>query len=399
MHLVLFTHPAFLGSQSHQHFARMLVRAYQRKGHTVELRQPEAVLRRHIRGRAAKWAGYVDQYVVFPWRMRQQISGDPPDTLYVFCDQALGPWIPRVAHRPHIVHCHDLLALRSALGLVPENPTSWSGRVYQRYIRSGFRAARHFISVSQKSRSDLHEFGRVRPVTSEVVYNGLNHPYKRQSVDVALAALQRAGLPQPAGFLLHIGGGQWYKNTAGVLSLYARYVARRSAEGRPVLPLWMVSPAPNAQLQALIDEIPAPGAVRFFQRLETDSIEAMYSLAAALLFPSIAEGFGWPIAEGLACGCPVITTGAPPMSEVGGPHATYLPLLQLGESMSDWAKRGADTLCTLLDRPFAEGEAAALAGMAWARRFEAHRAIEAYLKIYESVLSPEQSIIRDPAAR
>ena len=192
MHLVLFTHPAFLGSQSHQHFARMLVRAYQRKGHTVELRQPEAVLRRHIRGRAAKWAGYVDQYIVFPWRMRQQISGDPPDTLYVFCDQALGPWIPRVAHRPHIVHCHDLLALRSALGLVPQNPTSWSGRLYQRYIRSGFRTARHFISVSEKSRSDLHEHGGVRPLISEVVYNGLNHPYKPQSASSARAVLMRA---------------------------------------------------------------------------------------------------------------------------------------------------------------------------------------------------------------
>ena len=39
--------------------------------------------------------------------------------------------------------------------------TSFSGRIYQRYIRRGFREARHFISVSKKTRDDLHEFGEV----------------------------------------------------------------------------------------------------------------------------------------------------------------------------------------------------------------------------------------------
>ncbi|MDL2336853.1 MAG: glycosyltransferase [Pseudomonadota bacterium] len=387
MNLVLFTHPNFLGSQSHQHFARMLVRAYQRQGHTVELRQPEAVLRQHIHGRAAKWAGYVDQYIVFPWRMRRRIAADPAHTLYVFCDQALGPWMPLVARRPHVVHCHDLLALRSALGDVPENPTSWTGRIYQRYIRAGFRHARHFISVSQKSRADLQLFGGVQPLTSEVVYNGLNHPYRRQSTDVARANLQRTGLPAPAGFLLHIGGGQWYKNPTGVLHLYAHYVARRVAAGQPVLPLWMVSPSPSASLQAVIDDLPQQGTVRFFQKLDTDAIEALYSLAAALIFPSLAEGFGWPIAEGLACGCPVITTGEAPMNEVGGPHAHYLPLLLAGEGISAWADHGVDVLCGVLDRPAAERDAAARAGVEWARQFDPQRAIESYLTIYQSVLS------------
>ena len=387
MNLVLYTHPAFLNSQSHQHFARMLVRAYLRRGHAVELRQPTAVVRQYFGGRWAKWAGYVDQYLVFPLRMRRQVADDPEQTLYVFCDQALGPWIPRVAHRPHVVHCHDLLALRSALGQVPENPTSWTGQIYQRYIRSGFQRAHHFISVSAKSREDLHVFGEVRPVTSEVVYNGLNHPYRRQPADKAQAILRRAGLPPPSGFLLHIGGGQWYKNSVGVLHLYAQYVAMRLAAGRPVCPLWMVSPAPSAQLQVLVDRLPAEGQVRFLHPLDTDSIEALYSLASALIFPSLAEGFGWPIAESLACGCPVVTTGEAPMNEVGGPHAHYLPRLPGAEGIPAWAKHGAELLCKILDRPEEAREAAALAGIEWTQRFDSERAIESYLKIYASVLS------------
>jgi hypothetical protein len=146
-------------------------------------------------GRLAKWAGYVDQYLLFPLRMRAEMAGDPAETLYVFCDQALGPWVPVAAHRAHVIHCHDLLALRSALGDVPENPTSWSGRAYQRYIRRGFSRGRHFISISQKTRADLHRFGGVTPLTSEVVYNGMNHPYQRLLPEQADAMLREAGMP------------------------------------------------------------------------------------------------------------------------------------------------------------------------------------------------------------
>ena len=386
MNLVFFTHPEFLGLQSQRHFARMLVDACRERGHTVELRQPAAVVRRWVPGRAAKWAGYVDQYLVFPRQARAAMRRDPPATLYVFCDQALGPWVPLAADRPHVVHCHDLLALRSALGLIAENPTKWTGRVYQRYIRAGFRHARHFISVSAKSRADLHEFGGITPDTSEVVYNGLNYPYRRQSSEERFATLSRAGLDADRGFLLHVGGGQWYKNTPGVIQLYARYVARRVAANLPVLALWMVSPAPSPSAQALINDLPTDGQVRFLQRLGHETLEALYSHASAFLFPSLAEGFGWPIAEALACGCPVITTGEAPMNEVGGPHAFYLPRYPGPSGAGDWAEEGARVLCSVLDRSSTERDAAAQAGTAWVRRFDPDAAIASYLTIYGRVL-------------
>jgi glycosyltransferase involved in cell wall biosynthesis len=388
MNLVLLTHPAFLGSQSQPHFARMLVSAYRRRGHTVSLRQPQPWARNLVTGRAAKWAGYVDQYLVFPRELRRQMAHDPADTLYVFCDQALGPWVPLAVARPHVVHCHDLLALRSALGLVPENPTSATGRIYQRYIRAGFSRARHFISVSEKSRAELHAFGGARPTTSEVVHNGLNHPYRRQAPQAARRTLQAAGLQlPPRGVLLHVGGGQWYKNTAGVVQIYARYAARRAQAGQPVQALWMVSPAPDRALQAQLDAMPPQAEVRFLQRLDADALEALYSLADALLFPSLDEGFGWPIAEGLACGCPVLTTGAAPMNEVGGAHAFYLARLAGAEAMAPWAEQGAKLLIELLDRPPAARDAAAQAGIEWSRRFDAERVVDAYLRIYEGVLA------------
>ena len=50
----------------------------------------------------------------------------------------------------------------------------------------------------------------------------------------------------------------------------------------------------------------------------SELLEALYNCATALLFPSTFEGFGWPIAEAHACGCPVICTDREPMTEVAG---------------------------------------------------------------------------------
>lgn len=387
MNLVLFTHPDFIGSQSMPRFAASLAAAFAARGHRVEVRTPVARTRSIVTaGTLAKWAGYFDEFVLFPWEIRTALRRDPADTLYVLCDQALGPWVPYIAHRPHVVHCHDLLALRSALGEFPENPTAFTGRVYQRYIRRGFRRARHFISVSGRSRDDLHEFGGVRPVTSEVVLNGLNFPYRPVAADEAGAVLARAGLPPtPRGMLLHVSGAQWYKNVAGVLRLYAEY-CRHEAEP---LPLWLVGVRLTQECQELVRRLPDPAKVHLLHGLDNPTLQAAYSAARALLFPSIAEGFGWPIVEAQACGCPVVTTDAAPMNEIGGPHSCYLPRLRMGDDAAAWAVRGARALRDLLDLPEAERAALSATGLAWASQFDMDRTTDRYLQIYRQVLDWE----------
>ncbi len=369
-----------MNSQSMPRFARMLQSAYEARGHAVTVWSPDDWFHRRFNGtRFAKWAGYLDQYWLFPRSVRRRLVSTPDDTLFVFCDQALGPWVPLVSHRPHVVHAHDLLALRSALGDLPENPTRFTGRVYQRYIRRGFKHARHFISVSMKTREDLHRFGEIEAVTSEVVYNGLNFPYEPLARNTAIERLRAAGLPDsPEGFLLHVGGNQWYKNQRGVIALYRHYVVQ---ESNP-LPLWCVSPEPDAAIAAAVARIPAVGHVRFLQGVDNPTLQAAYSQARAFLFPSLAEGFGWPLIEAQACGCPVITTDEAPMNEVAGKAALYLPRLRMSDSIENWASAGAQILVGLLAESTADRDYRTTEGRAWAQRFDANRAIEAYLGLY-----------------
>ena len=385
MHIVLFSHPSFMNSQSMPRYARMLEEAYLKRGHQVKIWSPQAkVYAVFPKGRLSKWAGYIDQYILFPMWVRKQLKKQVADTLYVFCDQALGPWVPLVKNMQHVVHVHDLLALRSALGDIPENPTQWSGRVYQRYIRHGFQQAKHFISISNKTKTDLHQFGQVSPVTSDVVYNGLNYPYSPMLQSEAILVLKQAGMPlQAEGMLLHLGGSQWYKNLAGVIMLYIEYA---KSEVNP-LPLWCISPSPNEKVQALIKEVPVKGKVLFFHGIDNKVLHAAYSTASAFIFPSLAEGFGWPIIEAQACGCLVLTTDASPMNEIGGPAATYIPLLKLSDDMQSWSVEGAKALNSILKLSEVQRTALSEMGIAHAAQFKAESAIEGYLKTYQKVLS------------
>ena len=384
MNLVLFCHPSFMASQSMPRFAQVLKASFETRGHAVTTWSPTARCHRLFkRTGLAKWAGYVDQYVLFPLHVRRKLRDMSADTLFVFCDQALGPWVPLVKSRPHVVHAHDLLALRSALGDVKENRTSFTGRLYQRYIRRGFRQALHFISVSNKTRHDLQKFGRVSPLTSVVVYNGMNFPYRPLKRSDAAAVLEAAGFPPaPRGALLHVGGGQWYKNTVGLILIYAQYVAKE----RNPLPLWCVSPQPSAEVSRAVSMVASHGRVYFFQDVSNNTLQAAYSYASAFLFPSLAEGFGWPLLEAQACGCPVITTQEPPMTEVAGDAALYIPRLHAGQDIDAWAEHGAATLMKLLSETGEAREHRTARGISWANRFDAERATDAYLAIYQQVL-------------
>jgi len=384
MKLVLVCHPTFSPSKSMPRFAGMLKAEYESRGHSVEVWSATPRVHGWVpSGGLSKWAGYVDQYLLFPMTMRRAMARTSKDTLFVFCDQALGPLMPVVRDRPHVVHVHDLLALRSALGEVPENPTAITGRIYQRYIRRGFQKARHFISISRRTQADLHRLGGVSAVTSEVVYNGLNFPFSPLPHSECGKILSDAGLPVPAsGMLLHVGGGQWYKNLTGVIHLYAHYAAAVEAP----LPLWCVSPKPNAAVRRALLAVPAAGKVLFFNGLESRVLHAAYSMAAALLFPSLAEGFGWPLIEAQACGCPVLTTDDSPMNEVGGDAAEYLPRLKAGGDIGTWASNGARQLIKMLSRTPEEKRQVAERGIAWSARFSVEAAISSYLAIYERVL-------------
>lgn len=381
MHLVFLEHPDWLGSYSMPRFAAMLREGMQARGHSVASLTATSRVHRLTKGAPGgvrKWAGYVDQFVVFPRELKRFARDQPKDTLYVLTDHALGMWAPVVSELPHVVHCHDFLAINSARGRYPENPTGFTGRCYQSLISRGVGKANAFISISEKTRSDLHEALGRQPRLSMVVYNALREGYTHLPEPDARGRL--AGVLSPAdqrGFFIHVGGNQWYKNRPGVVRLYAQWL--RNAEQR--LPLWMVGQEPTAELQALADGVAPAGAVRFLPGLDDGQVRAAYSLATMLLYPSLEEGFGWPIAEAMACGAPVLTTDAAPMTEVAGDAAILHRRMRRGEEDA-WARDGAGLIHDYLARSIEEKVAIRERGLQRASRFALTATLANYERCY-----------------
>jgi glycosyltransferase involved in cell wall biosynthesis len=249
----------------------------------------------------------------------------PTDSLCVFSDQALGPWIPLFKSRPHIVHCHDLLALEAAMHQQSFHQLGRTGQLFQGWIRHGFRQARCFLSVSQATCAALERQLQRQPLMSAVLYNPLpSHfsPMPQSEVEVAMARdLPALGRQL---FLLHIGRA-WYKNRLGLLAVWEQLQILQS----PV-DLVLVGAADPAMREWISQRPELECRIHILDRACDSLLVVLYNQAAALLFPSHAEGFGWPILEALACGCPVVTTDAAPMTEVGGQAASYIPLCPPG---------------------------------------------------------------------
>ncbi len=379
MKIVFFTHPPFLPSQSMPRFAEMLIKGMLARGHEVqEWTAQRCFFALPVPHGWKKWLAYIDQFLIFPLIVKSRLLSQPKDTLYVFADQALGPWVPLVAKRLHVIHCHDFLAQRSARGEYPENPTSRSGKIYQSFIRWGYSKGRNFISVSEKTRRDLHEFlGRV-PAFSEVVYNGLNQSFvpTTDRVGARNSLGEKLGITLSQGFLLHVGGNLWYKNRLGVLHFYHAW--RKLPPVLP-LPLLMVGEAPSPEMLSLKECSDFTADIHFIQTADDATLRLAYQAASTFLFPSIEEGFGWPVAEAMASGCPVVTTDRPPMTEVAGNAAT---LISVSGSADSWTLAAALALEQSLTLSPQDQKERITNGISNAQRFDAGNCLNEIERLY-----------------
>jgi glycosyltransferase involved in cell wall biosynthesis len=154
-----------------------------------------------------------------------------------------------------------------------------------------------------------------------VIPNALHWPYKPVSAETCLPWLSSFGLRPGEPYFLHIGGNHWYKNRGGAIEIFAelrklpRYAGAR---------LVMAGGPMNSALQTIAQRHRMGDALLEAVGLSNEQLEALYSCALALLFPSLEEGFGWPILEAQACGCPVVTTDRAPMNDVAGGAAILI---------------------------------------------------------------------------
>ncbi|MFZ4666936.1 MAG: glycosyltransferase family 4 protein [Prochlorotrichaceae cyanobacterium] len=330
--------------ESMQRVAQLLESELKLAGHEVRVIRPEPWVGRIKPGATGlgKWLGYIDKFLIFPRPLRQAIVW--ADVVHI-CDHSNAFYTRYLQAIPHVVTCHDLLGIRSALGEIPQNPTRWSGKKLQEIILAGLNQAQRVVCVSQKTRQDLLRLSRLSPEAVCCVYSGLNFAYEPMERSTARKRLAALGIPPEADYLLHVGGEHWYKNREGVVKIFhalRSHLTQRShwdnhrdlylvMAGAPLpqeIREWIQKQDQNQDQdqEGSANPLSPPLTSRVIEasNVSNEDLQALYSVATALLFPSLQEGYGWPILEAHACGCPVFTTNAPPMTEVGGSAAFYI---------------------------------------------------------------------------
>jgi glycosyltransferase involved in cell wall biosynthesis len=301
--------------QSMQRFNAMMLHGLTAAGIPAELIRPEPVLGKikWLGKFAAKWLAYIDKYIFFPGKLRRKLSMQ--GALVHICDHSNAVYAKTCKAHKILVTCHDLLAVRGALGEQTDCPASFTGRILQRWILNGLRKADAIACASRATADDAERLvarGNNLPHIS-VVPMGLNYRYRRLPPEISLARLAKinkvnADLP----FALHVGSNLRRKNREGVLRIFAR--CKHKWNGRLVFAGDLL----EAQLMSLARELDVTERTTQLENPESETLEALYNCATALMYPSRFEGFGWPIIEAQACGCPVICANSGPLPETAG---------------------------------------------------------------------------------
>jgi glycosyltransferase involved in cell wall biosynthesis len=313
----------------------------------------------------SKWLGYVDKYVIFPVFLRA--AARRADIVHI-CDHANATYVSWLGSTPCLVTCHDLLAVRGALGEQTDCTASWTGHYLQQWIVRGLRRASVVVSVSTATALDVEHIVGGTAHTRKIVLNALNYPYRRISREQSLARLSRIAQVEPTKpFVLHVGQNHARKNRAGVIRAFAR--ASREIDCRLVL----AGQALNPELLELIRAEGISDRVTVVIRPSNEALEALYNRALALFFPSRYEGFGWPLIEAQACGCPVICSRCAPFAEVVG--ATGIT-----RDVDDESGFAADIVH--LARDAAEREGWVGKSLQNAERFNPEQMISRYVDVY-----------------
>jgi glycosyltransferase involved in cell wall biosynthesis len=194
---------------------------------------------------------------------------------------------PFRASTPLVVTVHDLAVLRH-----PEWFNRWT-RTYSSFAvpRVG-RTARRLIAVSEFTKRELNELLGVHEGAIAVVPNAVEDVFTPDGPKADGDYVLAVGTLEPRKNLMRI---------ARAVDGELRVVGARGWGG-----------------------VEAPANVTWLPEATDEELAALYRGARCLVYASLYEGFGIPVAEALACGCPVVTSAGSPMAELAGGDAALV---------------------------------------------------------------------------
>jgi glycosyltransferase involved in cell wall biosynthesis len=172
----------------------------------------------------------------------------------------------------------------------------------------GIRNADGIICISENTKKDLVQyFPQIPSHKIRVIYHGVNESFSQISRRPGVKFRDSLNLNTP--FVLFIGKRDGYKKFD---------IAAEAIKKDKSLTLVIVGGGPLTKAELDYLDLNLQNRFIKFEGLSNAELNILYNYAFALIYPSIYEGFGFPVVEAMRAGCPVIATGLSSIPEVGG---------------------------------------------------------------------------------
>lgn len=171
-------------------------------------------------------------------------------------------------------------------------------------------------------------------------------------------------------FLLYVGTRNHYKNFESLITAYANWRSRQDVD------LVVVSDVPwTTEENRRLLELNIEARVQLLHNISDEDLRHLYNEALMFVYPSLYEGFGIPLLEAMACGCPVVASRIPSTVEVAGDCPVYFD------------PRSTTDLVAALDVAMAEGRVSkrTAAGIEWAKKYSWNNTARGIINVYRSL--------------
>ncbi len=267
--------------------------------HTVSFIKIPGILKSSQYGKIAAFSRFVWNTFVYPYQVRKY-------------DLIISPTTHGSFFSPNqIIAVHDLISLKF-------NNISSHQRFYFKYLLPlMISKSKLVLTVSENSKADIIELLKCDETKIKIVHNGFD------SNTFFFNGVNGAKIKEAYGvsnYLLAVGATYPHKNFELMIDAYLQ-LDEKTKRRHPLL----IAGGKKKYLDVLKNYVAASGGTNiiFTGYVPDYLMQPLYNEASALIFPSLYEGFGIPLLEAMACGCPVISSNASSMPEVCGNAALY----------------------------------------------------------------------------
>ncbi len=223
--------------------------------------------------------------------------------------------LPLLYRKPFVVTIHD-----TTISFYPgKKMNTWYRKLgYQLVIRNAVKSARHIITVSKNTKSDVVRLFGIAKAKMTPIHIAPSPEFA--PVDPAERARVQTKFELPEQFLLYTGNWREHKNLPRLIRAFAMV-----RETHPELGL-VITGKPDPyypEVLQTIEKLALTEAVKTVGLVDFNDLKALFGAATLYVFPTLYEGFGLPPLEAMVCETPVVASRIASVPEVCGEAVEY----------------------------------------------------------------------------